>query len=99
MTDACTRPPSIWKCSRPADHDGPCAARAAGRRETIVGCARCYGEGHTDLLFEPLTHPVDVNDDLGPLTHWAPCPTNGEPILLRTVPEDTPPLKHEEIAS
>lgn len=25
----CRRPPPGWKCSRGADHDGPCAARKA----------------------------------------------------------------------
>lgn len=51
-----------------------------------VGCARCEGDGHDDLTFRRLTHPVVVQ---GPpvcgeveLTHWCPCPTNGEPILM-----------------
>jgi hypothetical protein len=54
---------------------------------SIRGCARCHGEGHPDLTFEPLLYGVDVEDDLGPLTHWAACPTNGQPILMRFVPE------------
>lgn len=51
----------------------------------LNGCARCDADGHTELTFTPLTNPVAV-DDTNPehdLTHWAPCPTNGEPILLR----------------
>ena len=41
----------------------------------LVGCARC-GRVHRNLSFATLTQPC------GLLTHWAPCPTNGEPILL-----------------
>lgn len=51
---------------------------------SIVGCARCWGEGHKNLTFRKLEHPVD--DPTGEYTHWAPCPTNGEPILLRSTP-------------
>lgn len=45
----------------------------------MKGCARCEGEGHPQIRFKKLTHPV------GDLTHWAPCPTNGEPILLKQI--------------
>ena len=41
----------------------------------LRGCARCHSE-HEDIAFEPLQHPI------GQYTHWAPCPTNGQPILL-----------------
>jgi hypothetical protein len=47
---------------------------------SITGCARCHGDGHPDLTFSPLTHPVVLLGDLE-LTHWAACPVNGEPIL------------------
>lgn len=40
-------------------------------------CARC-GESHYDLEFQPLTRPTEWS-------HWAPCPTNGEPIMLKIV--------------
>lgn len=51
----------------------------------LVGCARCHGDGHPGLQFKPLTHPVEHHDDvIG--THFALCPTNGEPILMRTEP-------------
>lgn len=56
---------------------------------SVTGCARC-GQDHGDLEFLPLAHGVDVEDTLGPLTHYATCPTNGEPILMRIVPTDTP---------
>lgn len=45
---------------------------------TDVGnCARCK-QDHQDLTFDPLSHPTDW-------THWSPCPTNGEPIMLQIV--------------
>lgn len=45
------------------------------------GCARCDGEGHRGMVFKRLTHPVERNGEIT-YTHWAPCPANGEPILL-----------------
>ena len=51
-------------------------------RMTIVGCARCHGDGHEDVFWMPLTHPLEAGGVR--FTHWAPCPTNGEPILMRT---------------
>lgn len=48
----------------------------------ITGCARCHGDGHKGLVFERLLHPVEVDP---PLTHWATCPTTGEPILMAIV--------------
>jgi hypothetical protein len=33
------------------------------------------------MTFMPLAHPVELDDGTA-FTHWAPCPTNGEPILL-----------------
>jgi hypothetical protein len=64
----------------------------------LTGCARCRGEGHVDLTFEPLAYPLDLNDGSRPLTHWAPCPTNGQPILLSQANEDPPtPLQQWEV--
>lgn len=48
----------------------------------LNGCARCHGDGHGNLTFTQLTHPVDVGDG-APLTHWALCPATLEPILMR----------------
>jgi hypothetical protein len=46
--------------------------------ENIVCCARC-GRDHPRLAFKKFTFT-------GPLyTHYAPCPTNGEPVLLRAI--------------
>jgi len=44
----------------------------------VDGCARCHGE-HGEIDFLELTNPIDVGDAM--MTHWAPCPTNGQPIL------------------
>lgn len=49
----------------------------------FTGCARCGGT-HVGVVFKPLTRPC------GNLTHYAPCPTNHEPILMRLEPD--PPL-------
>lgn len=46
----------------------------------IQGCARCDGEGHLGLTFHRLRHPVELQGCA--LTHWATCPTTGEPIML-----------------
>jgi hypothetical protein len=51
-----------------------------------AGCARCHGDGHKQITFKRLTHPLVEEGGLQ-LTHWAPCPTNGEPILLAVVPK------------
>ena len=45
----------------------------------VQTCARC-GDNHDLVRFSQLTNPC------GGLTHWAPCPTNGEPIMLAIVP-------------
>lgn len=52
---------------------------------SLTGCARCHGEGHADLAFEPLEHPIE-HEGVVIGTHWAACPTNGQPILMRIVP-------------
>ena len=54
----------------------------------LNGCARCHGDGHEGLVFKPLEHAVEDAD--GEYTHWAPCPTNGEPILMRFQDKDSP---------
>ncbi len=53
----------------------------------VVGCARCHGDGHPALTFRPFTHPVEGRG-VAVFTHWAPCPTNGEPILFAIVPSE-----------
>ena len=39
-------------------------------------CARCGTGGHEGIMFRRFTNPI------GAFTHWALCPTNGEPILM-----------------
>lgn len=47
---------------------------------TVEGCSRC-GERHADLSFQEFVKPPNY---VGlTLTHWALCPTTGEPLLLR----------------
>ncbi len=56
----------------------------------IVNCARC-GSNHDDLDFaelEVLFAPPEANGKTW--THWAPCPTNGQPIMLMTDAEPAP---------
>ena len=42
-------------------------------------CARCH-ESHHGLELRRLTYPGDTGRGIV-FTHWAPCPTNGEPIF------------------
>ena len=50
---------------------------------SITCCARC-GLDHKDLEFSPLTIPDPE------FQWWAPCPTNGEPVLMQVI--ETPSL-------
>lgn len=52
-------------------------------------CARCGEDGprHPDgpkFLFRRFTHPIEDADGTV-WTHWAPCPVNGDPVLLKTL--------------
>lgn len=51
-----------------------------------VGCARCDGDGHEHITFQPFTRPMVV--DAWTFTHWAMCPTVNEPILLTSTPDE-----------
>lgn len=54
----------------------------------LENCARCGGT-HLDLTFKLLTQPVHSDDDGGAAyTHWATCPTNGEPVLMKILQRD-----------
>lgn len=48
----------------------------------LRNCARCGGT-HRNIHFKELTHYFVENDGTV-WTHYAPCPSNSEPILLRT---------------
>lgn len=49
----------------------------------IGACARC-GRDHHGLRFRLLDRPMEDGADA--YTHWAPCPTNGQPVVLRVMP-------------
>lgn len=55
---------------------------------TIRGCARCTKD-HECLTFKTLIRPmvdlaVIIDDHPRVIaTHWAACPTNGDPIMMR----------------
>jgi len=68
-------------------------ASAPFHMEHLTGCARCHGEGHDHLDFQPLTHPFTAEDNGRPFsfTHWCPCPANGEPILFGIAEPGTAP--------
>lgn len=50
-----------------------------------VGCARCGGEGHKPITFKKLQKPSELPGGIK-FTHWAPCPTTGEPIMFAQLP-------------
>ena len=43
-------------------------------------CARCGGK-HLRLSFKPFLNPPDPC-----MTHYALCPTNGEPVMMNVTP-------------
>ena len=51
----------------------------------ISNCARC-GQDHEDIEYESFTHPI-VDSDRTEWTHFAKCPTNGQPILIKMEPK------------
>jgi len=49
----------------------------------VYGCARC-GQDHLNIEFRAMERPVvDPNGIVW--TMWAPCPTTGDPILMRVL--------------
>ena len=47
-------------------------------------CSRCGGS-HQELMFFELSTPIFLRYGVVLYTHWALCPTNGEPILNRVI--------------
>lgn len=47
----------------------------------VINCARCGGS-HSQVVFRPLARPF-APVEAAPIVweRWAPCPTNGDPIL------------------
>jgi len=60
------------------------------------GCARCDGDGHDDITFQPFALPVKLppGSQAGAgeviATHWALCPATGEPILMLSIEIEEP---------
>jgi hypothetical protein len=60
----------------------------AGHITNVMGCSRCGGD-HDALVFQRFANPIEVEPEL---THWALCPTTGEPLLMTvTVIDDAQP--------
>lgn len=55
---------------------------------SLKGCARCGGD-HEHMTFTKMERPIDD------MPYWAPCPTNGDPILLRVAIDPAQPLPLE----
>ena len=60
----------------------------------ITNCARC-GCAHENLEFKEMAQPLTLYPDTSDVlketivfTHWCPCPTNGDPILLLSEPDE-----------
>lgn len=51
----------------------------------VRNCARCGGD-HNEIQWEKLERPILDEADGIEWTHWAPCPKNGQPILMREAP-------------
>jgi hypothetical protein len=48
----------------------------------LANCARCGGDHPDRLEWRRFGRPV-VIDERTWFSHWAPCPSTGEPILLQ----------------
>ena len=57
----------------------------------VRSCARCGGN-HEPRDYQPLQRPMEpVEGEVGPTwTHWALCPTTGEPVLMTVADPGTP---------
>ena len=73
----------VERVSMRLDQDGKIADPASPHTVVvngIVGCARC-GHTHDGVVFKELRMKMRN------MTHWAPCPTNGDPIMMQIVDE------------
>lgn len=67
--------------TRRASYIGDAPDFSATATVDVGGCARCGGD-HDDLTFHPLA--ANIEEDGHVLaTHWARCPSNGQPVLMR----------------
>lgn len=73
--------------SGPTEKGGvPPSAPGSTLTADVAGCARCGGT-HRGLVFRRMARPLAYPDELGALTHFAPCPVTGDPVLLGTTPD------------
>jgi hypothetical protein len=66
------------------DEAGAPKVRLVFCSKRIVFCGRCWGE-HESVEFRTFARPSPVAGEL--VTHWALCPTNGEPLFLSDLRE------------
>ena len=71
---------SLKRPEKPRTCPGSITKTPTQFKTNVGNCARCGGN-HDVLLFRKLRRPVVAPDR--EWTHWASCPENGEPILLR----------------
>lgn len=50
----------------------------------ITNCARCE-QDHMTLEMKELKRPVNLLGNQGILTHWAMCPVEKDPILIKII--------------
>lgn len=64
----------------------------------LKNCSRCGGD-HQAVVAKPLTIPV-APPEAGGLawSHWFPCPTNGEPIMVSVRETDSKIAVGRELA-
>lgn len=65
------------------------------RKKIVVAvkkCARCEKD-HEPMCFLPFKRPVQPPNQN--VTHWASCPTTGEPILLSVEAVKSPAKRHK----
>jgi hypothetical protein len=64
--------------------------------KNIHNCSRCGGD-HGPVVARPLTIPFAPEEACGlEWTHWFPCPTNGEPVLMMFEAELDGPVSPKE---
>lgn len=95
-TDAATGEPIVtFQGQRLVGMESPPPGQITVRR--VSECARC-GEVHDELTATAFERPVDVPEAGGVLwTHWATCPTTGDPILVATSDAPLPRLTDDVV--
>lgn len=67
-------------------------------RVTMTGCARCGGS-HEHVEVRRMARPFSPAEAGGlAWTHWAPCPTNGDPVLVMATANEPLPTYVKPIA-